>query len=352
MTVSRFWAGAALLGAALAAPSAQASLYWYSGTQSATPSICFVGDALTSQPARVQQVREYISGFERAANIRFNDLGTCPPPRLLISGGLSYSGDIRVVLPYTSVPFTGPVPGQTCPMFRDANGQYTGENDGWGSWSNSPADLGANRGCLYNLKLGPDADASGVPWRNHTLHEFGHALGLAHEHLRNDVDTATCSDPGYGGTATGGHITVYDRNSVMHYAFPACGIDGNYGQDGLSSLDKLALHIMYPEASRTAEFLGRTVIRTNEWLSLNSTWRASGAEPFAVSGFSWKLSGITYSTASYLSATLGAGTYPLQLSYTDFLGRSYAYSGTVQVLTPAEYTARIIAPQSALLPLR
>jgi hypothetical protein len=351
MTVLRFWAGAALLGAALAAPSAQASLYWNSGTQSTTPSVCFVGDALTSQPARVQQVREYIRDFERAANIRFNDLGTCPAPRLLANGGLAYNGDIRVVLPYTNVAFTGAVPGSNCPMFKDANGQYTGENDGWGSWSNSPADLPSHRGCLYNLKLGPDADAAGVPWRNHTLHEFGHALGLAHEHIRNDVDYATCSDPAYGGSASGGHTTVYDRNSVMHYAFFACGIDGNYGQDGLSFLDKLALHIMYPEAVRVAEFTGRTVIRSNEWLSLQSTWRASGAESFAVGGFAWKLSGITYSSSSALTTTLGAGTYPFQLSYTDFLGRSYTYSSTVRVLTPAEYTARIVNPIPALLPL-
>ncbi|SEU14179.1 hypothetical protein [Stigmatella erecta] len=55
--------------------------------------------------------------------------------------------------------------------------------------------------------------------------------------------------------------------------------------------------------------------KRGQWLSLSSTWRASGADAFAVSGFSWKLSGITYSSSSNLSTTLGAGTYPFQLSY-------------------------------------
>ncbi|HEX8536890.1 MAG TPA: hypothetical protein VF664_05455, partial [Cystobacter sp.] len=293
----------------------------------------------------------YISDFERAANIRFNYLGTCPAPLVQSDGSPWHGGDIRVVLPSTSVPFTGQVPGQGCPMFLDANGQYDGGNDGWGSWSNAPAHLTPHRSCLYNLKLGGDADALGVPWRNHTLHEFGHALGLSHEHVRNDVNTATCSAAGYGGTESAGHITAYDRESVMHYAFPTCGIDGNYGQDGLSALDRLGLHILYPEAARVAEFTGRTVIRSNEWLSLSSTWRAAGADAFAVGGFSWKLSGVTYSSSNGLFTSLGAGTYPFQLAYTDFLGRSYAYSGTVQVLTAPDYAARIVSPVAARLPL-
>lgn len=352
MNSRRLWASLALLGAALAGPRAQAALYWSHGVRSTTPSVCFVGDALTSRPARVQQVLDYISDFERAANIRFNYLGTCPAPIALSNGNEWYGGDIRVVLPSTSVPFTGRVPGRGCPMFLDSSGNYDGRNNGGGSWSNAPDELATNRGCVYNLKLGNDADSSGVPWRNHTLHEFGHALGLAHEHVRDDVNTAMCSASGYGGGASNGHITWYDSNSVMHYQFNDCGIDGNYGHDGLSRWDQLALHIMYPEPVRVAEFTGRTVIRSNEPLSLNSAWGAQGADlSFAAEGFSWRLSGFTYSTTSWLTTWLGAGTYPLQLSYVDFLGRVYSYSGTVRVLSPADYSEKIMAPVSARLPL-
>jgi hypothetical protein len=352
MNSRRLRAMLALLGAVLAAPRAQASLYWFHGVRGSTPSVCFVGDALTSRPARVAQVLDYIRDFERAANIRFNYLGTCPAPLVLANGNEWHSGDIRVVLPGTSVPFTGAVPGVGCPMFLDENGNYNGKNNGGGSWSNPPDGLSANRGCRYNLKLGNDADASGVPWRNHTLHEFGHALGLAHEHVRNDVDTATCSASGYGGSASNGHITWYDRDSVMHYQFLSCGIPGNYGHDGLSGRDQLALHIMYPEPVRVAEFVGRTVIRTDEWLNLRSAWGARGAKlSFAASDFNWKLLGLTYSSSSSLTTTLGAGTYPLQFSHTDFLGRTYSYSGEVRVLTPGEYRKQVVAPVSARLPL-
>lgn len=352
MSSQRLWASLALLAVALAAPSAQASLYWNHGVRSGTPSVCFVGDALFSRPDRVQQVLDYIGDFERAANIRFNYLGTCPAAYVLANGDDWYGGDIRVVLPSTSVSFTGQVPGNGCPIFLDDNGNYNGDNDGWGSWSNPPDELATNRGCLYNLKLGDDADPSGVPWRNHTLHEFGHALGLAHEHVRDDVDYSTCTASGYGGSASSGHMTPYDRNSVMHYRFSACGIDGNYGQDGLSTWDQLGLHILYPEPVHRAEYVGRTVVRTNEYLSLNSGWGNRGATLSVVaSSFSWKLDGITYSSSSWLYTTLGAGTYSLQLSHEDFLGRTYSTSGTVRVLTPSDYAEQIVTPVAARLPL-
>ncbi|GHG76930.1 hypothetical protein [Comamonas sp. JC664] len=352
LNLRSLWTGLVLLAAALGARPVHASLYWYAGVQGSTPSVCFVGDALTSRPARVQQVVDYIRDFERVANIRFNVLGTCPAPTVLANGNHWHGGDIRVVIPGTSSAFSGRVPGNGCPMFLDAAGNYTGENNHGGSWSNSPADLATHRGCRHNLKLGDDADALGVPWKDHTLHEFGHALGLRHEHERNDVHFSLCSASGYGGGANSGFITPYDRYSVMHYEFLGCGIHGNYGHAGPSSWDALALHIMYPEPVRVAEFVGRTVIRTTEALNLTSAWGARGANlSFAASAFSWKLSAVTYSTSSGLVTWLGAGTYPLQFSHSDFLGRTYAYSGTVKVLTPADFTKQVVAPVATRLPL-
>ncbi|WP_164013926.1 hypothetical protein [Pyxidicoccus trucidator] len=351
METRRSGLGLAVLACLLGALPAQASLYWQAGVRSSTPSVCFVGNALTARPARVQQVLDYIHDFERAANIRINYLGTCPAPIVLANGNDWHDGDIRVVIPGTSVSGTGMVPGNGCPMFL-VNGVYNGDNNGWGSWSNAPIDLSTHRGCRYNLKLGDDGDAFGVPWRDHTLHEFGHALGLAHEHERNDVDFAMCSASGYGGGASSGHLTPYDRYSVMHYQFLSCGIHGNYGHAGLSNWDQLALHILYPEPVRVAELTGRTVIRTTEALNLASAWGARGANlSVTSSSFSWKLSGITYSSSSGLSTWLGAGTYPLQFSHSDFLGRTYSYSGTVKVLTPVDYAKQIVTPVAALTPL-
>jgi hypothetical protein len=159
--------------------------------------VCFVGDAITSRPGRVQQVMSYIRHFEYAANIKFPAAPVaCPAPTTLPNGSEVYDGDIRVVLPFTSGKFYGMVPGVGCKMFLDSAGNYDGGNDGGGSWSNAPNDLATNRGCQYNLKLNDDG-AGGVPYLNHTLHEFGHALGLSHEHARTDVDTSLgCTEPG------------------------------------------------------------------------------------------------------------------------------------------------------------
>lgn len=72
-----------LLSLALPAAPASAAYYWGFGTLSSTPSLCFVGTALTAAPLWVAQIRATIREFEAAANIRFQDLGTCPPPIVL-----------------------------------------------------------------------------------------------------------------------------------------------------------------------------------------------------------------------------------------------------------------------------
>ncbi len=69
------------------------------------------------------------------------------------------------------------------------------------------------------------------------MHEFGHGLGLSHEHVRDDANISSCTESGYGGNYSDGKITAYDKRSVMHYKFASCGIDGNYGHSGLSMRD-------------------------------------------------------------------------------------------------------------------
>lgn len=348
MRASTIRLGAVALMLLLILPhTAAPSLYWQHGVRTSTISVCFVGDAVTSRPARVAEVLDHLKRFEWAANIRFEYWGSCPAPIQQPSGDSYYGGDIRVVLPYTSVAGTGPVPGQGCPAFLDANGVYNGKNDGWGSWSGAPDDLGPNRPCLYNLKLGDDP-WNDTPYLNHTLHEFGHALGLAHEHERNDVDTSFCSAPGFGGSANTGFMTPYDRKSVMHYKFASCGIDGNYGRSGLSIWDRLGLHILYPEADLVAEAAGWSTIPSSKPLRLRSTWEIRGANmSYVASGFLWTLDGVPASKGTSVEVPLTIGDHSLTVSHDDFLGRSYQDSYRIRVLGSGEYGRRIVAPIGA-----
>ncbi len=246
--------------------------------------------------------------------------------------------------------------GNTSLWYREWDGSAwsnwadVGDNAGWGSWSSGPWNLNDpnHRACLYNLKLGDDP-WNATPYRNHTLHEFGHALGLSHEHQRPDAN-AGCTEPGYGGGGTAGLMTPYDRNSVMHYKFASCGINGNYDHTGLSAWDRLALHIMYPEDVRVAEFTGKTVVKVGEPLVLRSTLTQQGATAFALKNFQWKVDGVVKSTGDTLNITFaGAGTHTVQFTYRDFLDRDYSSTFTARVLSPAAFNQQMAAVEQAQL---
>lgn len=362
----------------VAARPAHAALYWFHGVRTAPVSVCFVGNAVTKQANRVRQVATFIKEYEYAGNVHWVTVGgkpladraqtniselACPAPTQQGNGNDYYAGDIRVVLYDTSVSGTGATPGKGCPAFRDKNGKYDGTNEGWGSFSFPPDSLQTDRSCIYNLKLGNDPwpqngkpagnPPSTHPYLNHTLHEFGHALGLAHEHSRNDVDSAHCSANGYGGNATDGHMTPYDRRSVMHYQFLACGINGNYDNTGLSPWDQLAVHIMYPEATPVAEMVGATVIPQGTPLNLRSGWEATGANMnFVAQNYQWTVDGNGASSGPDLSVSgLIPGSHTVHFSYTDFLGRAYSNSTTVRVLTPHQYNGQTAATTAAIAPL-
>ena len=69
MRLSRALAAAVFGSAALALSSAYAGIYWQLGVRTAALSLCFVGDAVTSRPARAAQVLRYLKEFEYASNI-------------------------------------------------------------------------------------------------------------------------------------------------------------------------------------------------------------------------------------------------------------------------------------------
>ena len=401
-----------------------ASLYWNAGVRNATPTVCFAGNAATAKAARVAQIKSYLRQYEWAANIRFEFHDTCtnmPQP----NGNDFFTEDIRVAIPGTAYPgvpgdlFNAPAStGKGCPA---------GVAGGGGGWSHPPSNVAQERSCVFNMHLGndnyvdstPKGDPSGgnTPYVNHTLHEFGHALGLSHEHERMDVrqdwvltflqridgvdatkaqaiynagyrttgsvaeatlaalmaipgfSSATAAQtlkdkakeatntkhvPQYGGGGTS-YITPYDPRSVMHYTWDELKsfAPGNYANTGLSDLDRLAAHIVYPENVRVAEFIGRTVVRTGEQLRLDAEWQAAGANvSFAAKDFVWRIDNVTVGSGSTMSVSSPApGSHRLVFGYSDLLNRNYSYTGEIRVLTASNYNGTIAAPISAQLPL-
>lgn len=334
--------GAVGLVCALWLPSlpAGAAYYWGHSTLSNTPSVCFVGDALANAPDRVDEILEYISEFERVANIRFNYLGNCPDP-ILGRDSAYYPGDIRVYIPASGLPWDEAVPGINCPIgFVNS------------SFGREPDFLAGDRGCLYNFKLGDDADEFGVPWRNHTLHEFGHALGLAHEHQRPDaLNPSTCAPmatscpiPSVPGISDLLCMTPYDPDSVMNYENLTCGIHGNYSHSGLSAWDRLGLHILYPEAQQVAEMEGTRVLRLSQDFALWSSWYLRGAiMPAVARNLAWRVDNVTQSTTTSFSGPVGLGVHEFQFSHQDFLGRTYTRTTKLRVYSDDDFTRNVMA---------
>ncbi len=354
------FAGWAAGQAIFSASPAQASLYWFHNVRNKEISVCFAGNAVDIRPDRVREIVGHLQQFEYAANIRFLTIDgvsvfdaaasggdiqklACPAP-VSVGGKDYYAGDIRVALWNTNVPVDPPgmVPGDGCTQALVGS-----------SWSNPPDELDAKRPCQYNLKLGDDdtdpvtGQHTGTPWLNHTLHEFGHALGLSHEHARSDIDPAC----GVTGSESNGWITAtWDRDSVMNYVMLDCQAYGNYANSGLSAGDKLALHIMYPEDARTAEFTGKTVVKTGEALILRSTLVQQGAASFAIKNFQWLVDGAVKSTSDTLNITFSTpGNHTFQFTYQDFLGRDYNYTGTIHVLDAASFNEQMAAVEQAQL---
>jgi hypothetical protein len=82
-------------------------------------------------------------------------------------------------------------------------------------------------------------------YRRQAAHEFGHVLGMYHEMERTEADGTTCDFTGGGAGNVLGHLTPYDRQSIMIWSY--CPSERTE-EELLSPLDQLGAEMMYPKA--------------------------------------------------------------------------------------------------------
>ncbi|MFN9635571.1 MAG: hypothetical protein ACK55D_02505 [Synechococcaceae cyanobacterium] len=173
------------------------------------------------------------------------------------------------------------------------------------------------------------------------------ALRLA---AHTGIKTNVVQVAGYGGDATFA-LTPYDPLSVMHYTWPALFsyAPGNYANTGLSEYDRLAIHILYPEADRVAELAGTRVLRQGDTLRLQLVLALRGATIAKVlPSIAWSVNGVVRSTGDSLVMKMPtAGVYTVKLTYADFRGNTFTTTTPITVLTPSEFQRRISAPLAA-----
>lgn len=172
-----------------------------------------------------------------------------------------------------------------------------------------------------------------------SIHEFGHSLAFAHEHLRADETGCTADDRGTYGDTT---LTPYDEISIMNY----CG-----DATGLSEFDILGAQICYPEGVEVSSKChdgcffaeNQLIIRDNG--SVQDEWKSKGAYDWWDTNLHWRNSNSLIYTGSILPASaLQAGSNSIHYTaIIDIQGASLKSETTKILVDNSKWTAIAMA---------